>query len=388
MKKIQNNNEKPIVKYDRRFSMNFKSVFALPKIDADLFNTVLSIIHERKSVKTTILAKDIIDRSKYLNKNSGDYTISKLIKSINVMADHVGGMYYLVRDEEKNIDRRLYLFDSFGINKDTGDLEVILGQSFSSYFYNIEKARPFTRYYLDNYLSLKSKYTKALYQLFLDNFGGCTIDLNDLFDLLEIENKSTQRSFINRLPVYIKQVEDTGDFVRPIEYIINKRVGKIRGNRSITFKYKEQPKRITKDIIIENELKKNSQTENLICPYCGDEIEETENRKTKKKFWHHKNWEMHKNCKLPNAENREEMLKLIDVAKQTIKEKEKKQETKKYRELALKELKEKYPNGIEQKNDSENLIPSNEDIERAVNGGFSNNEILKQIEIIKSRQDT
>lgn len=316
--------EKPIVKYDRRFSNYFKATYSLSKIDADLFNTVLSIVRERKEVSTTILASEIIDRSRYLEKKNKDFSIAKLIACIDTMTDHVGGMYYLVHEEETGMDIKMYLFDSFGINQKTGDLSVILGKSFSKYFFDIEKQRPFTRYYLSNFLGLKSKYTKTLYRLFLDHYGGFTIELTELFELLGLENSSTQRSFINRLPIYIKQIEGTGDFLLPIEFTVNKVPGKRRANRSVTFSYRENPTRITEKVIEKSDIQECNDEESLICPYCGDEIIATVNQITGKKFWCHKNWKDHRKCELKNAENLDDMLKAIESGRKKMAEREKK----------------------------------------------------------------
>lgn len=320
MNLISSEDEKPIVKYDRRFADYFNIAYSLSKIDADLFYTVLSIIRERKETDTVILAKDIIERSKYLKKRNDHYSVDQLVTAINLMTDHVGGMYYLVHNKEADMDIKLYLFDLFGINKKTGDLKVKLGQSFAKFFFDIERDRTFTRYYLSNFLGLKSKYTKTLYRLFLDHYGGFTIELTELFKLIGIDNKSTQRSFINRLPIYIKQIEETGDFLPSIEYTINKALGKKRGNHSITFSYRENPARISEKVIEDASITSidSAKSKKLICPYCGDEIIETVNQITGKKFWHHKNWKYHRNCELKNAENLDDMIKAIEVGQKEV----------------------------------------------------------------------
>lgn len=371
-----NSTEKPIVKYDRRFSNYFKAAYSLSKIDADLFNTVLSIIRERKEVCTMILANDIIDRSRYLEKKSRNFTIKKLIAYIDQMTDHVGGMYYLVHNEETDMDIKMYLFDSFGINQKTGDLTVILGKSFSRYFFDIEKQRPFTRYYLSNYLSLKSKYTKTLYRLFLDHYGGFTIDITELFDILELNNSSTQRSFINRLPIYVKQIEGTGDFLLPIEFTVNKVPGKKRANQSITFSYRENPERISEKVIGESDIQECDDEESLICPYCGDEIIEAVNQNTGKKFWHHKNWKDHKNCELKNAENLDDMLKAIESGRKKMAERKKEKEA-----LA------NNPIAIENRKSAENALKYREQLREEIASKQAESNHMKQTTIASNDPD-
>ena len=331
------NEKKPIVKYDRQFSNHFKSVFSLSKIEADLFNTVLSIIRERKSLETTILAKDIIERSQYLKKRNADYTTAKMVKYIDAMSDHVGGMYYLIYPEGTKVKTRLYLFDTIGINEETGDLEIKLGRSFSKYFFNIEKSRPFTRYYLINFLGLKSKYAKNLYRLFLDNYGGLKITLDELFKVMDIKNASSQRSFINRLPIFLKQIENTGDFCTPISYTLIRRPGE-RKNQAIRFEYKEMPKRITEVDITDSANIVNREIQSLVCPYCGDDIVKSKNKSSKKDFYCHKHWAEHKNCPLKNRDTLEEMQESIIEAQKIISkreaEKQRKKEQKKKSEVS------------------------------------------------------
>lgn len=384
--------EKPIVKYDRRFSSYFSSIFALSKVESDLLNAVLSILRERKTVRTVILADEIIDRTKYLERNSRIFTKEKLIEHINNMTNHVGGIFYCLHDDNSKFsERKLLLFDSFGLDPKTGDFEITLGQSFSQYFFNIEKNRPFTRYYLDNYCNLKSKYTKALYRLFLDHFGGFTIKLSELFALLEIENAATKRSFISRMPVFLHEIEQTGDFDGKIEYTIAK---KKRANYSITFVYKEMINRISEsEEIDQSEQEKQQQCASpasseslnptLICPYCGDQIVELKNKKDNTKFWTHAHWDEHQNCLLKNQNSREQMISEIDEAQKRIKTMNEKKQEAQIRMLALEELFSEHPDGMPFQGDIMNR--TSEDIERAEKG-FSENDIRRKIVEIKARE--
>ena len=362
--------EKPIVKYDRQFSDHFKSIFSLSKTEADLFNTVLSIIRERKSLETTITAKDIIERSQYLKKRNSEYTIKTMVNYIDSMSDRVGGMYYLIYDEEKKVKTRLYLFDMIGINEETGDLEIKLGRSFSKYFFDIENSRPFTRYYLINFLGLKSKYAKNLYRMFLDNYGGLKITLDKLFENMGIKNASSQRSFINRLPIFLKQIEATGDFRTPICYTLIRRPGE-KKNKAIRFTYEEVSKRITEVDITGSTYIVDKKIQELVCPYCGDTIVESENKNTKKKFWHHKNWKEHQKCPLKNCNTLDEMQAAIDDAWQLINKKkaEKQREKEQKKQLEKSDLPEDFDPSVV----FSGMIKSNIDADAKHNSGDNQN---------------
>lgn len=401
----------PIVKYDRGLRKYYNSIFELNKVELDLFNTVLSFICDEKKQKLEITYSDIIARSKYTSINKGEcFTVKKMVKYLDSMSDKIGGMYCLVFDESSGMDIKMYLFDAFGINKKTGDLKISLAPTFSAYFFNIPASRAFTRYYLSKMLELKSKYAKILYQVFLDNHNGFTVSIDEFDKLFNIEKPESRRTVINRLRFYLKQIDATGDFVDPIKYHTNKDPYNAKKTKSITFEYCEKKRRVIEFVAKTNNIDTNNVVESSItalppivppiepvmetnddellrCPYDNDIIIERAD-KSGKKFWGHKNYKGHRGCPLKNTDTFVEMKVAIDEANQKIAEQKANDVEKKYRELALAELQEEYPDGMPTEHDPRKV--SFEDIQRAqnltLNGGFSQNDINKKVAEIKARE--
>lgn len=296
----------PLVKYDRRFSTQFRQINTFSKIDQDLFFSTLSIIRERKQTTVTIKGDELIRRSEYLKKHTNKFTRTNLVQMIDTMTDHINGCYIFMHDNARNIDRKIFLFQSFEINRDTADFTASLTPVFSHYFFNIEDFS-FTRFALRGFLNLKSRYSKVLYRLFLDNYGGhLEISTSDLFDLLGIADKpSSQKQFIYRLPIFLKEIVDkTGDFTGVIDYKVNKDRSQGSGGRggkykSLTFSYDERPGRVIEshDVL-------------PLCPYCQKELIWRRNRSTGKTFIGHRDF-IHSTCKIKGYNDMDDLQKHI-----------------------------------------------------------------------------
>lgn len=282
-----------LVKYDRRFATQFRQINTFSKVDQDLFFSMLSIIRDRKQTTVTITGDELIRRSEYLRKNTNKFTRANLVRMIDDMTDRINNCYIFMHDDARNVDRKIFLFQSFELNRDSADFTASLTPVFSHYFFNIENFT-FTRFALHGFLGLKSRYSKVLYRLFLDNYGGSfEINTSDLFNLLGIGNKpSSQKQFVYRLPVYLREIVDkTGDFVGAIDYDVIKDRSHGRGGqggkyKSLIFRYTERPGRVVES------------RDNLpLCPYCHKELIWRRNKQTGKSFIGHRDF-IHSDCKI------------------------------------------------------------------------------------------
>lgn len=303
---LTDDEKNPLVKYDRRFSAQFRQINAFNKVDQDLFFSTLSIIREKKQTTVTITGKELMQRSGYLKKNVKQFTKEQLIKLIDTMTDHINSCYIYMHDPDRDIDRKIFLFQSFEINRKTADFTASLTPMFSHYFFNIQDFL-FTRFALHGFLILKSKYSKVLYRMFLDNYGGMEISTANLFEMLGIENKhSSQKQFIYRLPIYLKEIEEkTGDFIGPIKYQIIKDDSRGQNNpkgkyKSIIFAYTERPGRVIEANVDDLPL----------CPYCHQELTWRKNKTTGKEFIGHKDF-LHSACKIKGFNDIEDLQKQI-----------------------------------------------------------------------------
>lgn len=309
-----------IVKYDRRFC-EFRQINLLSKVDQDLFFSTLSIIRERKKTTVTITGKELIERSGYLKKRLVQYSAKNMIKLINQMTDRVNSCYIYWHDEETNEDHKLFLFQEFKINRDTADFTASLTPAFAHYFFDI-KHFPFTRFALPGFIALKSKYSKVLYRLFLDNYAGVEISTDELFNLLGTKTSSAQRQFIYKLPIYLNEIQQvTRDFKGPITYQVNKEHERGRGSKyiSVVFDYEERENRV---------IEGNGKNQELPpCPYCGQKLTYRVNKSTGKKFIGHQDIE-HLSCRVKSFND------LNDLIAQIAKEEERKENIQKAKEAA------------------------------------------------------
>lgn len=294
---MDNMDNKAVVKYDRRFPMFFTGVNTLSKIDQDLFFAVLSLIKERKSINTVISSSVLINRSKYLKRHQGKYTTAKICNLIKNMVINVSTVTVVI--DAPDAFEALSLFDRFRVDKNTADLTVVLAPAFSNMFFDIADIR-FTRFYLDRFIGLKSKYSKNLYRLLLDHHSSFTIDIDDFCALFGIEgNKkdkkyiSAKKQLLHRLPKYVDDVKATGDFSQ-LEYIFNHSASlRYHPIVSITFNFIENRNRIREVNTIDN----NPADDKLYCPDCHELLVCSKNRKTGVYFYRHADY---KHCKCPH----------------------------------------------------------------------------------------
>ena len=127
----------PIVKYDRRFC-EFKQINLLSKIDQDLFFSVLSIIRERRQTTVTITGKELIDRSGYLKRRLKQFSAANMIKLIDQMTDRINNCYIFMHDDVRNVDCKIFLFQSFELNRDSADFTASLTPVFANFFFDIK----------------------------------------------------------------------------------------------------------------------------------------------------------------------------------------------------------------------------------------------------------
>lgn len=302
-KKLKSKSDQPIVKYDRDFC-KFKQINLLSKVDQDLFFSVLSIIRERRQTTITITGDELIKRSGYLQKRARSFTKRKLIKLIDDMTDHINSCYIFWHDEDKNVDCKLFLFQSFTINRATADFTASLTPAFAHFFFDIQKSL-FTRFALPGFLALKSKYSKVLYRLFLDNYAGLEIEADKLFDLLGIKSSTSQRQFIYKLPIYLNEIQHvTKDFIGPVDYQVIKEHERGRGGKykSVIFTYKERPGRVIESDNNDNKLP--------LCPFCGEQLTWRKNKQTGKNFICHQNSST--KCQNPYYDSLEDLQHKID----------------------------------------------------------------------------
>ena len=267
----------------------------------------------------------------------------------------------------------------------------------------------YTQFMAETYIRIKGIYAKNLFRLFAKNFKGHFVMSREEFLFAMGVPKSYRISQVNQIVEKAAMELDNKKIYKNI--CCTQHIGTGKGNPVESFEFSYEPGAELPDISKKQKSPNGSffkepstlQTEEkpvekpfeslaqdklvtpneLRCPYDNDLIIERSD-KAGQKFWGHKSYKDHKDCPLKNKNTIEEMQIAINEANQRISAKKAKDDVKSLLAQALAELREEYPDGMPSER-QDICMPSIDDIQRALNGGFSNNDIAQKMEEIKTR---
>ena len=253
-----------IVKYDNEFNMT-REFNKLSQIEQDIFFSITSEFTKTKS-RSVIMTPKVIRSKAKLDKT---YRPSEIIKFIDCVSKKLSQITFSVRKDNKRILGSL--FSLFIIDEITGETEVKLNSDFLNYFADIPIS--FTQFELEQFVLLKSKYSKILFRYLMDlkNFTHNSnsegykywkIDFDDFKKLMSFP-KSYKSSVI--LDVLEKSVEEISNTIYFKDLKVSREYGKGRG-------------RPIKNLLFTYQLQKQAQLDQykiepiLECPYCQNEV--------------------------------------------------------------------------------------------------------------------
>lgn len=173
------------------------------------------------------------------------------------------------------------IFHAFFEGKNKKDITVTLNPEAQRYFFGFLLGN-FTQFFLKSYISMSAKHAKALYRQLLNGKnalnGYWQPSKKELMTWFGINNENNLKWFMKKLPVYIDQVLNTGDFIS-LKYQLIYGTEKGHPIKQFLFTYKLKPNRME---IIEKIEQKSLLMEAAIPVYLRT-IEETPKKRTIKK---------------------------------------------------------------------------------------------------------
>lgn len=223
--------KKEVVKYDNKF--NLTNLNALEQIEMDVFFACISQFTKRKELAIDI-PFDELRKLAFLSDKKYDQGKSR--KKFKSLAQKVINMQFWIEDEESFT--AMPLFVKFKANFVKENMNIEMNPKFARYFFDIPEKIGFTRFELEPFIFLRSKYSKTLFRYLLQNFTGkWTVDFKEFRELIgfpDSYNNSVIKLAINRS---IPELVETGYFSH-IEYDLTYAKRQGRPIKDIVFNYK------------------------------------------------------------------------------------------------------------------------------------------------------
>lgn len=155
-----------IVKYDNNF--NLSDLNSMKAIEQDLFFSICSEFYQSKEMEIKI---DLSELKYKVMMTDKKYTEAKYISKLKSMAEKIVKVIFTVEGSDKRIDM-MPLFKRLLVDVEKNVADIKLNDEFAKYLFNIPEGIGFTQFRLQNFIILRSKYSKTLFRLLLQNFTG------------------------------------------------------------------------------------------------------------------------------------------------------------------------------------------------------------------------
>lgn len=284
--------EKDIVKYRNEF--NLTSLNVLNKIEMDILFTICSKITKNKSMSAEMSFEELKEKAFLTEKR---YVWESAIKKFSSLADKILSIKFVIT-KEQSFDM-MTLFNRFTADEKEQKMIVELNPCFAHYLFDIPEKIGFSRFELEQFIFLKSKYSKTLFRHLLQNFTGkWIVEIKKLKKILDFPKSYTAGKVLQYIQKILPELESTGYFSnieldyttynrqgRPIKdiifsYKINKeKTLEIKGQTTLNYQpvIEKKEKVITKVVSDSEELphletKKETIKEEKKCPKCGSKV--------------------------------------------------------------------------------------------------------------------
>lgn len=284
--------EKDIVKYRNEF--NLTSLNVLNKIEMDILFTICSKITKNKSMSAEMSFEELKEKAFLTEKR---YVWESAIKKFSSLADKILSIKFVIT-KEQSFDM-MTLFNRFTADEKEQKMIVELNPCFAHYLFDIPEEIGFSRFELEQFIFLKSKYSKTLFRHLLQNFTGkWIVEIKKLKKILDFPKSYTAGKVLQYIQKILPELESTGYFSnieldyttynrqgRPIKdiifsYKINKeKTLEIKGQTTLNYQpvIEKKEKVITKVVSDSEELphletKKETIKEEKKCPKCGSKV--------------------------------------------------------------------------------------------------------------------
>lgn len=223
--------KKDIVKYRNEF--NLTNLNALDKIEMDVLFTICSKITQNKAMEVEMTFDELKEKAFLNDKN---YSWDKSIKKFSSLADKILNIKFVI--DRKQSFEMMTLFMLFSADGKEEKMRVKLNPDFATYLFDIPEKIGFSRFELEQFLFLKSKYSKTIFRFLLENFHGkWIIDFQEFRKRLDFPNSYSNGRVIEYVTNLLPELESTG-YISNIELDVTTSRRQGRPIKDIIFSYK------------------------------------------------------------------------------------------------------------------------------------------------------
>ena len=284
--------KKDIVKYRNEF--NLTNINVMDKIEMDILFTICSKITENKVMEVELTFKQLEEKA-FLTAR--DYSTIKSLKKIKSLADKITNIKFVI-DKQHSFDM-MPLFARFYASEEDEKIYVKLNSEFARYLFDIPEKIGFSRFELEQFIFLKSKYAKTLFRFLLQNYKGkWIVGFNDFKAIMDFPKSYGNGRVLDYTKKLFPEIESTGYFSdieidvttfnkqgRPIKdvifsYKINKEKAlEAQGQQKLDYELAtEEVVKVNHVLTPDEEFKVTGKTEKhtetivLNCPRCGGSL--------------------------------------------------------------------------------------------------------------------
>lgn len=195
-----------MVKYRNEF--NLTNLNKLDKIEQDILFTMCSQLTTEKRMETAITFSDLRRKAFFTERN---YNWNTSIDKIRSLGEKITSLKFVI-DKEKSF-AVMPLFSKFWADDESQNITVKLNSEFAHYLFDIPEKIGFTRFELEQFIFLKSKYAKTLFRFLLQNYKGkWIVGFEDLKEILGFPQSYGANMIIKKIKSIIPELENTGYF--------------------------------------------------------------------------------------------------------------------------------------------------------------------------------
>lgn len=284
--------KKDIVKYRNEF--NLTNLNKLDKIEQDILFTMCSRITKNKTLEAEMTFAEL-QKKAFLSERK--YSLDKSYQKLSSLGDKIVKIIFTVSNENRFI--KMPMFSLFSADGDKENISVRLNSEFAHYLFDIPEKIGFSKFELEQFIFLKSKYAKTLFRFLLQNYKGkWIVGFNDFKAIMDFPKSYGNGRVLDYTKKLFPEIESTGYFSdieidvttfnkqgRPIKdiifsYKINKEKA-LEAQGQMRLDYEpviETKEKLTTSVVSDPEelphleTKKEIIKEEKKCPKCGAKI--------------------------------------------------------------------------------------------------------------------
>ena len=208
-------------------------------------NVFFSIVYKIQNQGSNILE---IPFTELRNLSNGDVHLPRFLNSVKNVSDKISNLNFRYENDEEIV--KFYFFNKFRIRKKEKVLILSINEDFQFLVNNLLKKGNFTILELENFVKLKSVYSKTLFRILKqwDSIHYKKFELQELRELLDVPTSYSTARFNQRI---LTPMENELKQFFPHLTIEKKKTGKVITEIEISWGKKEPEIEIVDDIEVE-----------------------------------------------------------------------------------------------------------------------------------------